>query len=175
MLREDQIVRYGRQILLREVGGRGQERLLSSPVRVLGHGPAIDDAVAWLVAGGTPVELPPGFTPAGFPPDPLNPDAKSARPAVLELTTVDLRSTAKTQVVVGAGVAFRGPSACDACWAELLERLGPHAGPVVGSLAALATQRLVLGWGEPLGLVLWKDGHLDSAPLRACTHASKHE
>ena len=57
-LSEDQIVRFGRQILLRELGGRGQERLLSSPVRVLGAGPAIDGAIAWLLAGGTPVELP---------------------------------------------------------------------------------------------------------------------
>lgn len=175
MLREDQIVRYGRQILLREVGGRGQERLLSSPVRVLGHGPAIDDAVAWLVAGGSPVELPQGFTPSGFPPDPLHPDAKSPQPAVLELTTVDLPSTAKTQVVVGAGVAFRGPAACDSCWPEVLGLLSPQPAPPVGSLAALTAQRLLLGWGEPLGLVRWKDGRFESAPLPPCTHAQKHE
>ncbi|MDP1821979.1 MAG: hypothetical protein Q8L48_02010 [Archangium sp.] len=176
MLREDQIVRYGRQILLRELGGKGQERLLSSPVRVLGHGPAIDDAVAWLLAGGTPVELPPGFTPSGFPPDPLNPDAKSPLPPVLELLPADLRSTARTQVVVGAGIAFRTAAACDTCWAALLDLLGP-AGPMapVGSLAALAAQRLVLGWAEPLGLVLWKDGRFEAAPIPGCTHAPKHE
>ena len=31
-LREDQILRYSRQILLREVGGRGQEKLLAGGV-----------------------------------------------------------------------------------------------------------------------------------------------
>ena len=34
------------QILLRELGGRGQERLLSAPIYVRGRGPAIDDAIA---------------------------------------------------------------------------------------------------------------------------------
>ena len=39
-LREDQILRYSRQILLKDVGGRGQEALLEAGVRLEGDGPA---------------------------------------------------------------------------------------------------------------------------------------
>lgn len=56
-LREDQIQRYSRQILLKEVGGRGQARLLANRVRVQGAGPAFDVAVAYLAASGTPVRV----------------------------------------------------------------------------------------------------------------------
>ena len=114
-MREDQIVRYGRQILLRELGGRGQERLLASSVRVRGAGPAIDDAIAYLLAGGTSVDLA-GTSPGGFltgaHPTSLNPDAapNGAHPTasiVLELVAPGIVSTAPMQVVVGAGVAYR--------------------------------------------------------------------
>jgi hypothetical protein len=54
-LREDQIQRYSRQILLREVGGKGQERLLAASLRVEGAGPAIDVALAYLAISGSSV------------------------------------------------------------------------------------------------------------------------
>src|SRR3990167_4473352 len=101
-LREDQIVRYGRQILLRELGGRGQERLLASPVRVLGGGPEVEDAVAWLLAGGTPIALAPGVTLGGFLIGAelltLNPDALPAHEPVADLVPWGLTSTAPAQV-----------------------------------------------------------------------------
>ena len=191
-MREDQIIRYTRQILLQELGGRGQERLLSSPVRVLGAGAAIDDAVAYLLAGGTPVELagpPPGGFLWGTQLDALNPDAAPTVPAVLEVLGAGSSSQASMQVVIGNGVAFRGTSACDECWSltraaldELktvvqegtLER--PSVTPIapetdlspLGSLAALIAQRLLLGWGEGLGLILWNGERMETGPLRTC-------
>ena len=110
-MREDQIVRYGRQILLRDLGGKGQERLLASPVRVLGGGPALDEAITYLLAGGTPIELAPGVAVGGFLTGAeltaLNPDAVPSRPPVADLLPHELHSEVAQQVVVGAGVAFR--------------------------------------------------------------------
>jgi molybdopterin/thiamine biosynthesis adenylyltransferase len=54
VLREDQIRRYARHVLLPDVGGRGQERLLAAGVAVeLGTGrPAEVAALAYLAAAG---------------------------------------------------------------------------------------------------------------------------
>jgi molybdopterin/thiamine biosynthesis adenylyltransferase len=54
MLREDQVRRYARHILLPDVGGRGQERLLASRVAVeVGPGRAAEvAALAYLAAAG---------------------------------------------------------------------------------------------------------------------------
>lgn len=54
-LTEEQIVRFSRQILLRDVGGKGQQRLLEVPVVVEGEGEAAESAREYLEAGGTPV------------------------------------------------------------------------------------------------------------------------
>ena len=52
-MREDQIRRYARHVLLPDVGGRGQERLLAAQVAVdLTAGPAAVAAVAYLAAAG---------------------------------------------------------------------------------------------------------------------------
>lgn len=176
-MREDQIIRYGRQILLRDVGGKGQERLLASPVHVLGGGPVLEDAVAYLLAGGTPISLAPGVWVGGFLTgaglDALNPDTASGKPPVAELLPLEQSSTAPVQVVVGAGVAFRDAAACDQCWAQTRAGLLPGGGPSVGSLAALTLQRLVLGWSEPLGLVHWRAGRFETALLLPCPHQTK--
>ena len=173
-LREDQIVRYGRQILLREVGGKGQERLLASPVRVIGSGPAIDDAVAWLVSGGTPVEsvgAPSSGFLAGVPLPPM-----SSAP-VVELVALGEKTTSKALIVIGNGVAFRTASACDSCWQEMLSPLTPAPLPAgagrgspLGALAALIAQRMALGWSEPLGLVRWTGARLETLTPAPCPH-----
>lgn len=49
---EEQIRRYSRQIILPEVGGRGQRRLLASRVLVLGAGGLGSSAIAYLAAAG---------------------------------------------------------------------------------------------------------------------------
>lgn len=52
MLSESQIERYSRQIILRTVGGRGQERLLDSAIVIAGNHPAADTALAYLAGAG---------------------------------------------------------------------------------------------------------------------------
>jgi molybdopterin-synthase adenylyltransferase len=51
-LSEEELVRYSRQIVLREVGGRGQLRLRSTSVAVVGAGGLGSPAVLYLTAAG---------------------------------------------------------------------------------------------------------------------------
>lgn len=51
-LSDQQIERYARHILLPEVGGAGQERLLEASVRVQGEGEAAAEALIYLAAAG---------------------------------------------------------------------------------------------------------------------------
>jgi hypothetical protein len=55
MLSDEQVERYSRQILLAEVGGRGQERLLAARVVVHGDGPTAGFAASLLAAAGVGV------------------------------------------------------------------------------------------------------------------------
>jgi hypothetical protein len=55
-LSEEQIQLYARQILLKPVGGRGQEKLCAAKPLLLGHGPALEVARIYLKAGGTTLE-----------------------------------------------------------------------------------------------------------------------
>jgi hypothetical protein len=55
MLSDAQIERWSRQILLPDVGGRGQLRLLAARVGVAGCGPVADAAVDLLQRAGIPV------------------------------------------------------------------------------------------------------------------------
>lgn len=59
-LKERQIQRYARQLLLPEIGGKGQQALLDAGAVALSGGGAADSvALAYLAAGGTPVRVPP--------------------------------------------------------------------------------------------------------------------
>jgi hypothetical protein len=177
-LREDQVQRYGRQILLREVGGKGQEKLLHATVSVRGEGAALDEAVTYLAAGGTPmtglsepVEGGPGrnFL-AGASLGSLNPDALAAGTPSITLATSPGPEAAL--VVLGKGVAYRRSDACSACFSAALGLLEPGEGPAgTGSLAALAVQRIALGWGDPLGLVRWSGSRFETASPRCPRHA----
>ena len=51
-LGEEDLVRYSRQIVLREVGGRGQERLAAASVVVVGAGGLGSPAILYLAAAG---------------------------------------------------------------------------------------------------------------------------
>src|SRR5688500_10724077 len=57
-LKERQVKRYARQVLLKEVGGRGQEALLSTGAAVLGTGAAQAVALAYAAAAGAPIRVP---------------------------------------------------------------------------------------------------------------------
>ena len=95
MLTDAQIERYGRQIILPEVGGRGQERLLAARVAVAGAGPAAIAAVTLLGRAGVGTL----HVSAGVGPLPeLSPDcrcgssegaAADVAVGLLELTTTD--------------------------------------------------------------------------------------
>ncbi|QSQ25713.1 ThiF family adenylyltransferase [Pyxidicoccus parkwayensis] len=81
-LREDQILRYSRQILLREVGGRGQEALLAVPARVDATGASGMTAAAYLAGSGTPVAGLGALTLGPWAPGFLVPAEAVGRPAV---------------------------------------------------------------------------------------------
>jgi hypothetical protein len=154
-LREEQIQRYGRQILLREVGGKGQERLLHFPVRVDGRSSAIDVAVSVLAAGGTPLHCvqPPGdgFL-AGASLDDFNPDARASEPAQASLAPAGVSGPPLPyRVVVCAQglVSVNGHQVCPDCLAATTSALEGPADSVddvlLGGLAALLLQRIALG------------------------------
>ena len=65
-MEENQIQRYGRQILLREVGGKGQRKLLSRGVHVRDLSEISSVAVEFLAAAGSPISLAPGLQLQGF-------------------------------------------------------------------------------------------------------------
>ncbi|TQF13511.1 ThiF family adenylyltransferase [Myxococcus llanfairpwllgwyngyllgogerychwyrndrobwllllantysiliogogogochensis] len=151
-LREDQILRYSRQILLREVGGRGQEALLSGGARVDATGASGMTAAAYLAGGGSPVAgvgsltlgpWAPGFlmsaTDVGQPVAAtlarevaaLNPDAANPERGgglLAELPTAwsgDAPWVALCGDGARAGVVFRGAKGCVWCFGETVRHLGP--------------------------------------------------
>lgn len=54
-LSEEQIALYSRQILVKQIGGRGQEKLCAAHARVDGDGVAARIARTYLAAGGSRV------------------------------------------------------------------------------------------------------------------------
>lgn len=197
-LSEDQILRYSRQILLKDVGGRGQEALLEAGVRLEGAGPAGLTAAAYLAAGGTPVvttDAKVGPATVGFLvadsdighlasevltrvlPE-VNPDAAMPRPGgrIAELPAA-WSGEAPWVALGGDGtrgaVVFRGDQGCVWCFGETVRTLGaaPNGvlGVALGTLGALVFQRLRLGMGPGLGgKWLVAPGQLVDLELRRC-------
>jgi len=177
MLTEPQIQRYARQILLREVGGRGQETLLAHPLEVLGAGPALWVAVTYLAAGGTPLRLPAGFSPGGFLEGAtlaqFNPDAVAASSRGCLAAAPAAPSGPAPWILLGANaVLFRGEAGCEACFHQTAAALRPDAAQptavTLGALAALVAQRLVLGRSEPLGGLAWDGERLVPLAIDRC-------
>jgi proteasome lid subunit RPN8/RPN11 len=179
-LREDQVQRYSRVILLQGVGGRGQEALLATGVRLTTAGPALLTAAAYLGAAGMAVEGPPcllangdpGFlvraSELGLPAPPtvrgalarLNPDAVGESLCTGTLVALpDECHGARPLVAVGRRdgrwvLWAASAEACSACLADAVQGAeGPGTGPdaiQAGALAALLFQRLVLGLAPQL-------------------------
>jgi hypothetical protein len=179
-LREEQILRYSRQILLKDVGGRGQEALLEGGARLEGSGPAGLTAAAYLAGGGTPVvasetRLAPaavGFLVSAEDvgrsaaevlsrvlPD-VNPDA-AVPPAAGRIAELPAAWNGEAPWVALGGdgtrgaVVFRGRQGCVWCFGETVRTLqAPPMGVLgvaLGALGALVFQRLRLGMGPELG------------------------
>jgi len=197
-LREDQILRYSRQILLKDVGGRGQEALLEGGAKLEGAGPSGLTAAAYLAAGGTSVvasEAKVGPATVGFLvsaddighpasevlarvlPE-VNPDAATPRAGgrIAELPAA-WNGEAPWVALGGDGirgaVVFRGSQGCVWCFGETVRTLvsPPNGvlGVALGTLGALVFQRLRLGMGPELGgRWLVAPGQLAELELRRC-------
>jgi hypothetical protein len=171
MLTEAHIQRYARQILLREVGGRGQTALLSRTWRVEGESAALSVALTYLAAGGSPVDA---STPSsGFLAGTTLAQFGAEPPGATRFGTLT------TGALPGAGaVVHLGPSAvvgapsgtCRACIdAALALAPGPVGPPLVlGAAAALLAQRLSLRPDEPPGGLRWQAGRLEPLPWPGC-------
>jgi [CysO sulfur-carrier protein]-S-L-cysteine hydrolase len=177
MLSEPQIQRYARQLLLREVGGGGQEALGRVGVRLEGTGPLLASAAAYLRAGGTPVEhLAPSHS------------AWVVAPALVQgppdrwLAVIRAPATLSGEgLIVGAqGAATSmwsaGGEACGECLAGLVGGLrtasvrGPAA-LLAGSLAALLLQRRALGLAPALeGISIVEGGSPRVLAAPVCSH-----
>lgn len=173
---EAQIQRYGRQILLREVGGRGQRKLLARPVRLVLKGPpseAMSVAVAYLVGGGTRVLADAEFTGflSGVTLEQFNPDTGPVAAPFLVISDAVVAGFAGTQVIVDGGVRW---GACSDCLA--LNDLAPSDDPVtLGSLAALIFQRIALDLAEASGAVVFNDGAPRTTDFQTCAQHPKSE
>jgi len=166
MLTDAQIERYGRQIILPEVGGRGQERLLAARVAVAGAGPAATAAVTLLGRAGVGTL----HVSAGVGPLPeLSPDCRSSAsegPAadvavgLLELTSTDDDvphgapfglEAARRPFVLGLLVGDRILVAtlvgrpCMRCWGQALAPGELGGDRAAGGAAHAAPARLALG------------------------------
>lgn len=198
-LREDQVQRYSRAILLGPVGGRGQEALLATGARFTARGPCLLTAAAYLAAGGTPVAGPSamlapeeaGFLAAGEPGraaafgaalSALNPDAAAEPRAWGTILALPGEPGALPRPLVAVGTCAdasllwaAGRDACPDCLAAAVQGSGPPpegaAAVQVGALAAVLFERLVLGLGPPLlGLAVDARGTLELVPPSACSH-----
>lgn len=201
-LSEEQILRYSRQILLREVGGKGQEKLLAGGVWLEAAGPAGLTAAAYVAAAGTAVT-------AGA--EPLAPGAEGflvaagavGRPAseVLARVLPDVNADAVPPrgtgllaelptswdgegpwVALGGDgtrgvIVYRGPGGCAGCFEATTAGLGaPPSGALgvgLGALGALVLQRLLIGLGPELGACGWEaPGVLSDVGVRRCGRCS---
>jgi len=193
MLTEPQIDRYARHILLREVGGVGQEKLLGARVHVSGLGPAGQWLACWLaLAGVGRIDL---ADPAPVGPDdvvPLlragdvgrprdqalvdalpafNPDVRAAvapaGEAGLRICADAADASALRIVAQGPDVAVipPGAAACAHCLAALASGPPtPTAAARAGSLAAAEALQILLGSGPRAPRIL-----ADGEPVR-CAH-----
>jgi [CysO sulfur-carrier protein]-S-L-cysteine hydrolase len=177
VLSEPQIQRYARQLLLNDVGERGQEALGALRVELALAGDVASGAAAYLRAGGTEVDAP-GETPGPWARTPplleAMPSARlqiSAAPAIPVPAGLVLGSRAGSHVVLSAG-----EDGCAACLRDVVQGLRPpeahgESSVQVGTLVALLVQRRALGLAPDLeGLEVSDTGTLTALAPPTCTH-----
>ncbi len=134
-------------MLLRGVGGKGQEKLIAAAAVAFGEGLAIETAVAYLRAGGTPVEWQ-GVAHGFLLPRAVEPGTSAA---VARASTLHQTGSSFTVVLGGRdGSAFVQATECHDCVAAALAAVGPvpeEQAVFAGALAALVYQRYVIGLG----------------------------
>ncbi|MEN9796925.1 MAG: hypothetical protein RL653_621 [Pseudomonadota bacterium] len=190
MLRDDQVLRYSRQLLLREVGGAGQQAWLDAGIRVAGGGRALEVAVAYLAGAGLRVDAPQAFWSActgwlhGTTLADLNPDASRDEPgprtwiSLVEAPHRGRLPEAAAHCVLG-GTPEGGSvwlTRCRACAEADLASSGtlePGALALqVGAKAARLLQHWLLSQGTPgARLVVRPDGRSGPEPTAPCGHA----
>jgi molybdopterin/thiamine biosynthesis adenylyltransferase len=151
MLTDTQIERYSRQIILPEVGGRGQQTLLSAAVAVVGAGEPANTAAVYLAAAGVGTLSVADAIAAAL--DGLNPDC-TMRSLPLELTADNAAAVVRSSaVVIAAGASWE---TCD-----LLNALCvTHRKPFVWAHAENAS-----------GQITTFAGHQADAPCYRCLRA----
>lgn len=171
-MNEDQIRQYSRQILLREVGGVGQKKLLAAPIEIIGWSEAIEVAVTYLAAGGSPITTR-HKEGTGFLHQHQLPTTRDA--PIAALVDAESRSEAPLQVVIGDQLALRTPDLCPACWGQTRAAItAPAPAPVAaGSVGALLLQRHLLGFAQESKRLLWRDGTFQLGELIRCSEHSK--
>ncbi len=169
-LDDEQIERYSRQLILQEVGPRGQERLLASRVAVVGTDAAAAHVVAYLAAAGVGAIAADPALHAAI--DPRQADCTvgtlATAPAVVDALIVSAasgdsaterlaawRGRSSVRFWIAAGHAGSVPP-CPTC--ALADR-APHAAipafsrlydATLGSIVATETVKSLIGIGVPL-------------------------
>ena len=178
MLTEPQIQRYARQVLLRDVGERGQEALGAVEVELQLGGAVAEAAATYLRAGGTAVRCTSAADGAWAPTAALLSESSAAgrlsvvaAPATPERAGLVVGSTAGGHVLWSVGA-----EGCRACLRRLAAALAPPestdpASVQLGSVLALLVQRRALGLGAPLeGVEVSRTGVLGTVTAAPCTH-----
>jgi molybdopterin/thiamine biosynthesis adenylyltransferase len=141
MLSEPQIERYSRQIVLPELGGRGQETLLSATVAVVGSGGLSTAALTYLAAAGVGRLAVAAPEPSDI--ETLNPDCRtSTLPA--PLTDVSALEVARhCDAVLACGAT---PEVCArlnaACVAQRTPLVWADSAGAIGLITVLVGRRL---------------------------------
>ena len=164
MLSDSQIDRYSRQIVLAEIGGRGQERLLRSAVTVRGGADAALVCASYLAGAGVGVvaleDVSSGAMASILALETRNPDCRIVEHAVVACDLlVAIGSPGKfhvpaTPVVWGGGTPdtlssayFPSEEACASCLADVARRedRGGASPQILGALLAVEALRVLLG------------------------------
>ncbi len=183
MLSDSQIERYARQVILPEVGGRGQERLLAASVAVDGRGDAARLCATHLASAGIGrlwCEAAPMLTARN--PDCVRPAVRPSSPDLTILIAADGLDA------IGGGPLLWGGSrestlacaymprdeSCGSCLATHVRSRGLlESTAELGHVLALVALRALLGLGREPGPWTWQlDGdHPDAAVTAFPRHA----